>query len=80
MKVLSVSYDFLSKVMGISKINLSKVSGDPAAGTNPTYTDVTTSRYYYPAVFLYNTEAVTLNTGIKPFTYKQPSGFIGVFK
>lgn len=75
-----VAFDIGAGKLWFGKNGTWNSSGDPVAGTNPIYTDVDTSRNYYPAVSLYNTEAVTLNTGIKPFTYRQPSGFRGIFK
>ena len=51
--------------------------GDPANGTNPTFTYTGSSTTFFPAVSIYNnTGSWVFNLGQRPFSYTPPSGFV----
>ena len=52
------------------------LSGDPAAGTNPTDTATATQQEsLFPAVSLYNGASCVVNYGQRPFAHTPPEGF-----
>ena len=72
--VIGVAIDTNTGYLWFSK-NGVWISGDPAAGTSPTFTDVTGE--LYPAFTLYtvDTSTGTLRTTVAEFSYSPPAGF-----
>jgi hypothetical protein len=55
------------------------LSGDPAAGTNPTATATSTQQLsFFPAVSLYNGSNCYVNFGQQPFSYAPPTNFVAL--
>jgi hypothetical protein len=53
-------------------------TGDPAAGTNPTWTGLTASNYFPAAQCYDNAVDVHINFGQRAFAYTPPSGFLAL--
>lgn len=70
--VISIAWDADSGKLWFAKNNVWQASGDPAAGTNQTYT---VSGTYYPAAECYaQTTAITVRSP-NNYSYSPPSGF-----
>jgi len=73
--VIGVAFDADSGKIWWSKNGSYPNSGNPATGTNATYSNVTSgSGPYFPAVSAYQSAAI-FNAGQRPFAYTAPSGF-----
>jgi hypothetical protein len=71
--VISVAVDIDAGKIWIGKNGTFFNSGNPAAGTNAAYTNL--SGAMIPVVFSYGTESGDTNFGQRPFAYTAPSGF-----
>jgi len=49
--------------------------GDPAAGTDPIFTNFTSGDYYTPLIHVYEACSVTANFGQRAFAYTPPTGY-----
>jgi hypothetical protein len=73
--VFMVAYDVDAAKIWFGKSGTWYASGDPAAGTNAAYTNLTGS--IAPAVSTSTTsDIVALNCGQRPFVYTPPTGFV----
>jgi len=73
--VIGIALDVDAGKIWFSKNGTWQASGDPATGTNPAYSSISSDNYL-PACLLYTTSSsCTLNTGARPFAYSAPSGF-----
>jgi len=74
--VLQVAIDQANGRIWFGKNNVWFDSGDPAAGTNPATSTVSTTVEYFPAVSTYTaTPVLAANFGQRSFAYTPPSGF-----
>jgi hypothetical protein len=75
--VIGVAIDFDAKKLWFAYNNVWVGSGDPASGTNPTWsgTDLSTPTSLYPAVTSAASGVVTAAFLASDFTYSAPSGF-----
>lgn len=78
--VMNVAVDLDNGDMWVGKNGTWYNSGNPATGTNPTFTGIDTTKYYAPVVTPYNGGTTLvympwLNFGQNAFGYTPPSGF-----
>jgi len=74
--ILGVAIDMDSGKMWFAKNNTWQVSGDPVAGTNATFTDLSgTTWSVYAGLAGQTTANGSINFGQRPFSYTPPSGF-----
>jgi len=71
--VVMVAYDIDAGKLWFGKNGTWFNSGDPEAGTNAAYTNL--SGALSLAISMYSSQSNSLNTGARPFAYTAPSGF-----
>jgi len=71
--IIGIAIDLDSGKVYFSKNGTWQASGNPAAGTNAAYTNLTGTVHI--AVAAKSTGSATLNAGQRPFAYTAPSGF-----
>jgi hypothetical protein len=75
--VIGVAIDLDNSKIWFSKNGTWQASGDPTAGTNAAYTDVT-SNTWFVTVQGGNDYSAAMNFGQRPFTYTPPTGFVAL--
>lgn len=73
--VAGVAVDFTAGKMWFHLNGVWIGSGDPAAGTNPSYTFTASTTLFAVAGLFNNLQVVTANFGATAFSYSAPSGF-----
>jgi hypothetical protein len=77
--ILGVAIDMDSGKMWFAKNNTWQVSGDPVAGTNATFTDLSgTTWSVYAGLAGQTTANGSINFGQQPFAYTPPTGFVAL--
>jgi hypothetical protein len=78
--IIGVALDLDNNKVWFSKNGTWQASGDPAAGTNAAFTDITGSDGWTFGVSGYGTggDNCNANFGQRPFTYTPPSGFVAL--
>ncbi len=74
--VIGVALDISAGKIWFSKNGTWQASGNPATGSNPASSGLSTANTYFPAMSSYNGTVTTdINFGQRPFAYTPPSGF-----
>ena len=73
--VYQMAFDQASGKLWFGKDGTWYNSGNPASGTNPTFSSISTTTDFY-VVALATTSACSANFGQRPFSYTPPTGFL----